>query len=309
MANIATLAMKVSADIGNFTKDIAAASELIQKMDKVVQATSPSMRNLKDAAQGYGTMLSAVAEAQKRVNEYPLLENQTALRESTELTEKLRNKLGELAEKAPDDILKMKPTLSNIQKAQEQLENLKQIAESTGQTELFAGAIERATKNIQTLTANTVQAQTEMESFKSVIFGFQNLPFQILLEIFKDVKKWFEGFAEKFDSKMGGWPSLILKLSAAFAGLIILLGTMQTQMGGLVASTAMWRSLWGSSVIVGGLKGIIVLLNSILGTQWAINAATLTWVSILTFGVAALVAGAIAGIATLSPPGWALRSL
>ena len=207
MATIANLAIKVSANISDLTQNINTVNSSIGQMAKKVQSVSPTLKNLADAAAGYGHMLSAVDAAQKRLNDSPLegmLENQQILNETTRVAGRLQERMAELGTGVADDILKMKPTLSNIKKAQQQLESLKTIAEQTGQTELLAGSIAQADANIQQLTANTVVAQTEMMSFKGVILGFQNFPFLILMGILKEIKKWLSDIVGLVDSRLNG---------------------------------------------------------------------------------------------------------
>jgi hypothetical protein len=61
MATIASLAIKISADIANVTKSAQMVASSIDNIAKVAEKATPGMKNLSDATSGLSVMLSAVS--------------------------------------------------------------------------------------------------------------------------------------------------------------------------------------------------------------------------------------------------------
>ncbi|GHT17105.1 hypothetical protein FACS1894189_2370 [Planctomycetales bacterium] len=129
MATIAALAIKVSANISDLTRGIKNVNSSIGYMVKTAQNATPSMKSLEDVSKGLEATLNAVSDAQTRLdNSTPegLMESQQLLTKTTEAAEKLQNEMNRIGEGVAGDILKMQPTLNNVFKAQEAVEQLKE---------------------------------------------------------------------------------------------------------------------------------------------------------------------------------------
>ncbi|GHT26808.1 hypothetical protein FACS18942_04950 [Planctomycetales bacterium] len=285
MATIASLAIKVSANIADLSKGINSINSSIGYMVKTAKNASPSLKSLEDVAKGAGAVMDAVAAAQKRVNDNPVdLESQMILTKTQEAAEKLKTELNRIGSGVSGDILKMTSTISNLQKAQQMVQQLK---DTFGET---SPIVQQAQANVGKLAADAGKAKMQMEGLKTVIFAINNAPFMLLGSIFKDMWQEITNLGSDFNKYFNGMPGVILKVSAVIASLIVLIGLMNTQMLTLNGSVTYFRSLWAGSIIAQGLQGFITMLNTMLGTQLALNAATMLWIGMFTLGIAAAVA-------------------
>ncbi|GHT34790.1 hypothetical protein FACS189427_02770 [Planctomycetales bacterium] len=67
MATIASLAIKVSANVADLSKGINSINSSIGYMVKTAKNASPSLKSLEDVAKGAGAVMDAVAAAQANV--------------------------------------------------------------------------------------------------------------------------------------------------------------------------------------------------------------------------------------------------
>ncbi|MDR1484124.1 MAG: hypothetical protein LBT09_04800 [Planctomycetaceae bacterium] len=94
MAIIAKLALKISADIGDLTKNAQDVISSVNNIAKVARNATPSIKNLEDASKGYSISLDAIQKAQARVknsNGAINLDDIAILREAEKAVEQLKN--------------------------------------------------------------------------------------------------------------------------------------------------------------------------------------------------------------------------
>ena len=124
MANIAQLAIRLVADMEKAQKDFGAMSATISNIEKSAKTATPSMKNLTDSVKGLGIMQDAVKKAEELYNTEQLDETKRLVEETTSAFGSMRDAVQRTAEVVGDDILKMKPTISNVQKAGKEVEKL-----------------------------------------------------------------------------------------------------------------------------------------------------------------------------------------
>ena len=259
-------------------------SSTISTIAQSAQNATPSMKNLTDSVKGLEMMQGAVQKAVE-INDIGTL---VAAKNACE---ELKSSVQRMGEGVGDDILQMKPTISNVQRAGQEVEKLIALQKELGENgHLLSNAVTKAQANMAELGNRTFQTQTEMKMLKSAIQGFNAVPFIVLSSILADIIKGMKDFGADFNEYFNGIPARIAQVTAAVLALTVAIGLAYTKTTALGMSTSYFMALWKSSVIYQGLGGIITLLNTILGTQMAITAATVAWVAAVTLGIAALIA-------------------
>jgi len=293
MANLAPLAIKLVANMEKAQKDFTTMSSTIASIEKSTKNATPSMKNLTDAVKGMNIMQDAVAKAQEAYNNEPMIETQRIVEQTTASLSMMKSTVENLGQGVSDDILHMKPTISNVQKAQAEVQKLKALhadLEKQGQGHLLADSIKQSEANMAELGSRTVQLNAEMQMFKTTLMGINAAPFMVLSVLVSDLLSGMRGIGKEFNEKFGGMPGRIFQVTVAFGALVTVIGLASAKMTALGISTSYFMGLWKSSVIYQGLAGVITLLNSILGTQIAITAATVAWVAVVTLGIGAVIA-------------------
>jgi len=284
MPNIAKMALKFVADLEQAQKDFTTMSATIANIENSAKTATPSMRNLTDAVKGLGMMEGAVQKAVE-------VQDIDTITHAKNACEALKSTAQRMGEGVADDILKMKPTISNVQKAQGEIQKLIALQKEMGNNGyLLDDAIKNAQRSMAELGNQASQVNMEMQMIKSVVMGINTLPFRVLSSVFAEILKNTKGWGETFNTST-------VRAVAVTGALVIALGLAGAKMTALGVSTSYFVGLWKSSIIYQGLAGVITLLNTILGTQIAINAATLAWVGIATLGIGLLVA-AVASLVT-----------
>ena len=294
MANITKLAIKLVADMEKAQKDFSAMSSTIANIEKSAKTATPSMKNLTDSVKGLGMMQSAVAKAQESHAGAALEEmeqTQKLVSETTAAYNNMQETVQRMGQSVGDDILQMRPTISNVQKAQGEVEKLIALQREMGENgHLLNDAVVQAQANMAELGNKTFQTNTEMMMLKSAINGLNMMPFMVLSTLMADMVKGMKEFGSEFNERFGGMPGKIAQATAAVLALTVALGLAFAKTTALGLSTSYFMTLWKSSAIYQGLAGVITMLNTILGTQIAITAATTAWVAVATLGLGVLIA-------------------
>ena len=280
MANIAKLAIKLVADMENAQKEFSSISKTISSIERSAKTATPSMNNLTDAVKGMQTMQGAVQKAVE-------IGDLGTLEKAKHVCDELKSTVQTMGEGVGEDILKMKPTISNVQKAQKEVEKLLALQKEMGaEGHLLDSAIQKAQMSMAELGNQTMQAKMEANLLKSALIGINSMPFMILSSLFADLLKNTKEWG-------GGFNTTAVRAVAVTGSLVIALGLAGAKMTALGVSTSYFVGLWKSSIIYQGLSGVITLLNTILGTQIAITAATVAWTAAATLGISVVV-GAVA---------------
>jgi len=93
MATIASLAVKIMANVRDLTKNVQDVVSSIDNIAKVTKSATPSMKKLEDSAKGLSIMFDAVSKAQERLDSSTpegLLETQQIMTQTQETAEKLK---------------------------------------------------------------------------------------------------------------------------------------------------------------------------------------------------------------------------
>ena len=174
MANIAKLAIKLVADMENAQKEFSSISKTISSIEKSAKTATPSMNNLTDAVKGMQTMQGAVQKAVE-------IGDLGTLNKAKHVCDELKSTVQTMGEGVSEDILKMKPTISNVQKAQKEVEKLLTLQKEMGaEGHLLDGAIQKAQENMAVLGNQTMQAKMEANLLKSALIGINSMPFMVL---------------------------------------------------------------------------------------------------------------------------------
>ena len=271
-------------------------SSTISNIEKSAKTATPSMKNLTDSVKGLGIMQDAVKKAEEAYNVEPLIETKRLVDETTSAYGSLKETVQRVGAGVGDDILQMKPTISNVQAAGKEVEKLKALMSELDQQkkglgkELLGGSLKKANDEMAKLQNSTFQTQTEMKMLKSAIQGLNAVPFIVLSSLLADIIKGMKDFGSEFNERFGGMPARIAQATAAVTALVVVIGLATAKTTALGLSTTYLVSLWKSSVIYQGMAAIIPLLNTILGTTWKITAATMTYVAAATLGIGVLIA-------------------
>ena len=293
MANLAKLAIKLVADMEKAQKDFNSMSQTITSIEKSAKNATPSMKNLTDSVNGLGMMQEAAAKAQEMYDNEPLKETKRLVDEATDSLGTMKSTVENMSKGVADDILHMKPTIANVQKAQGEIQKLKALhaeLEKQGHGGLLADSIKQAEANMGDLSNRTVQAQSEANMLKTTLMALNAIPFRVLTTVFSDIVGGMKTFGNEFNERFGGMPARIAQVTAAVTALVVVIGLATAKTTALGVSTSYFMALWKSSTIYQGLGGVITLLNTILGTQIAITAATVAWVAVATLGIGVLIA-------------------
>ena len=127
MANLAPLAIKLVANMEKAQKDFSIMSSTISSIEKSAKNATPSMKNLTDAVKGMTVMQDAAAKAQEMYNNEPLIETKRLVDETTNSLGTMKSTVENLGQGVAEDILHMKPTIANAQKAQGEIQKLKAL--------------------------------------------------------------------------------------------------------------------------------------------------------------------------------------
>ncbi|MCL2710271.1 MAG: hypothetical protein FWE95_05270 [Planctomycetaceae bacterium] len=283
MANIAKLAIKLVADMEKAQKDFSSMSSTIASIEKSAKTATPSMRNLTDAVKGLGMMQKAVANAQEMsAHALPeqMVETQRVVNETTASLGNMKTTVENLGRGVSDDILQMKPTLSNVQKAQGEIQKLVALQKELGDNgHLLTDSIKTVQANMANLGNAAMQTKSEMMMLKSAINGINMLPFMVLSGIFTEMVSGMKGFMSDFNERFGGMPARIAQVTAAVTALVVVLGLATAKTTALGLSTSYFMALWKSSVIYQGVSGFITLVTALAVKIWACATATAAWLA------------------------------
>ncbi|MDR1182934.1 MAG: hypothetical protein LBL13_13255, partial [Bacteroidales bacterium] len=303
MATIATLALKISSDFGDLTKNAQDIINSIDNIAKVAGIATPSMKNLEDASKGYAISLDAIKKAQDKHALSPTPENLQLWRDATNMVDRLRDSVGRLGQGVAGDILKMTPTINNVMEAQKQIQKLKELrnelANRGGNVTGLDTAIAQATDNLGTLTRRTSEAQIQTQILNSTIMAVNNLPFMILSSVLKDVCEWFVKITGIWNENSKGWYGTVARTVAVFAALTVVIGLLYSRQTMLNGATTYFHALWNSSIIIQGIKGFISLLGTVIAMITAAIFGTNGWTAAqwqLNIAMAANPIGAIVAI-------------
>jgi hypothetical protein len=305
MANLAKLAIKLVADMDKAQKDFTSMSTTIASIEKSAKTATPSMKNLTDAVKGYGIMQEAVKKAQEAYDNSPvesLLETKQLVTQTTNAYGELKTAVQTLGDGVSDDILNMTPTISNVQRAQKEVEKLKALQQelAVGDRWMLDESIKKAQESMAKLGNDTMQTKIEANMLKSTLMGINALPFMVISIVLADIIKGMKDFGSQFNEKFGGMPAKIIQVTAAIAATVIVIGLANVKMTALGVSTSYLMGLWKSSLIYQGLAGFISLLGvayaktmALLAAQYALNAA---WGIFLAATGIGLIVAAVAAI-------------
>lgn len=243
------------------------------------------MKNLLDVTKGYSAVLKTAEDAQQKLANNAVFDKEReTMSKTVEVAEQLKNKIQTLGAGVGEDILKMKPTIANVQKAEAEIQKLIALQKEMGDNgHLLNDAIQNAQEGMAELGNKAMQAKIETQMLKSVLMGINTMPFMVMSTLLADIIKGTKEFASTFNPTM-------MRSIAVTGAFVIALGLAFTKMTALGVSTSYFKGLWQSSVIYQGLAGVITMLNTVLGTQLAINAATMVWVGLATLGIGAVIA-------------------
>ena len=280
MATLAPLAIKLVANMEKAQKDFGAMSATISSIEKSAKNATPSMKNLTDAVKGMTIMQDAAAKAQEMYSNEPLEETKRIVDQTTESLGTMKTTVENLGQGVSDDILQMKPTISNVQKAQGEIQKLKALhaeLEAQGQGGLLADSIRQAEANMAELSNRTVQAQSEANMLKTTLMALNAIPFRILATVFSDIMGGMKTFGNEFNERFGGMPARIVQITAAVTALVVVIGLAHAKTTALGLSTSYFMALWKSSIIYQGVSGFITLVTVLNAKIWACAIATSAW--------------------------------
>jgi len=162
MANIAKLAIRLVADMEKAQKDFSSMSSTIASIEKSAKHATPSMKNLTDSVKGLGMMQEAVKKAEEAYNVEPLIETKRLVDETAAAYGNMQESVLKMGQSVGDDILQMKPTISNVQAAGKEVEKLIALQQELGENgHLLNGALTKAQENMAELGKQTFQTQTK----------------------------------------------------------------------------------------------------------------------------------------------------
>jgi hypothetical protein len=162
MANIAKLALKIVVDMEKAQEDFTSMTSTISSIEKSAKSATPSMNNLTDAVKGLGMMQDAVKKSEEVYNNEPLLETKRLVDQTTAAYGSMRDTVQKLGQGVSDDILNMKPTIANVQKAETEIKKLLALQKEMGANGyLLDGAIQKAQSSMMELGNKTMQTQME----------------------------------------------------------------------------------------------------------------------------------------------------
>ncbi|MDR0705238.1 MAG: hypothetical protein LBF88_09640 [Planctomycetaceae bacterium] len=276
MATITKLALRISADIGDLTKNAQDVIASVNSIAKVAGNATPSMKNLEDAANGYSIALDAVKKAQDRfsnANGFDQLTEATNIwNEADKAAKTLRDTVERLGQGVANDILNMEPTINNVLKAQKEVQKLKdlkkQLVSQGAEASILDAEIREATENVGTLSMNVAETTIQMEAFKSAIFAIQNVPFSILSSIFSDLLKDVQNWGQSINKTLGDIPMRVTRTIAVLTALLVLLGLCFVKLTAIGISTSYVMALVKSSLIYQGLAGVVTMLGTIITATW-----------------------------------------
>ncbi|GHT17103.1 hypothetical protein FACS1894189_2360 [Planctomycetales bacterium] len=129
------------------------------------------------------------------------------------------------------------------------------------------------------LATRTSETQMQMEGLKGTIYAINNLPFTILANVFKDLLGYAKSIGSEFNERWNGLPGIILKVTAIFSALVVIIGLAATSMDVLNGKVTYLKALWNSSMIVQGFAGFATLLGGIITSLGAIIAQYVVWIA------------------------------
>ena len=194
-------------------------SNTIASIEKSAKTATPSMKNLTDAVKGLGMMQEAVKKAQAESRAVPLfVEEKRLVEETTAAYGNLKTAVQSIGQSVGDDILNMKPTISNVQRAGKEVEKLIALQKELGSDgHLLDDAVKKAQANMAELGNKTFQTKSEMMMLKSVIQGMNAMPFMVLSVLVADLIKGMKDFGADFNEKFNGMPAKIAQVTALSA--------------------------------------------------------------------------------------------
>ena len=246
-------------------------SSTISTIAKSAQNATPSMKNLTDSVKGLDIMQGAVQKAVE-INDISTIAN------AKNACEELKSTVQRMGEGVSDDILKMKPTISNVRMAGQEVEKLIALQKELGENgHLLNDAVTKAQANMAELGKRTFQTQTEMKMLKSAITGINSMPFVVMSVLVADLIKGMKDFGAEFNERFDGVPAKIAQVTAAVLALTVALGLAFTKTTALGLSTSYFMTLWKSSIIYQGLAGFITMATVLSAKIWACATATSAW--------------------------------
>jgi hypothetical protein len=270
MATIASLALKVSADIGDLTKNIGDIINSVNNIAKVAGNATPSMKNLKDATLGYSIALDALKKAEERKDLLGGvdLDANNRFNEAEKMANKLKDTVAKIGESSATDILNMQPTIKNVMKAQQEIKRLSDlrdiIAQKGGDVTGINSAITQAETNMGDLARRVSETNIQSQMLNSTIMGMNSMPFIILSSILKEVLDSFKNIIGIWDENSNGLYGSIAKVIAGFVALSIVIGLVFSRQTLLNGASTYLHAIWSSSIIVQGLKGFVSLLGTVI---------------------------------------------
>jgi len=316
MATLAPLAIKLVANMEKAEKDFAAMSKTIASIEKSAKTASPSMKNLTDAVKGLGMMQNALKKAEEVYNNEPLIESKRLVDETTAAYGNLKSTVQNLGQGVSDDILQMKPTIGNVQKAQQEVEKLKALQTELGANgHLLNDSLQQAQANMSGLQNQTLLTNAATKAFKTTLNGLNTMPFMVLSVLLADILKGMKGFLSDFNEKFGGMPAKIAQVSAALGAIVVLVGLLGTQTTALGVQTSFLFGLWKSSMIHQGLAGALALTMKCvaataawLTAQLGLNTAWAWFLGATGIGLILVAVGALVACVTSLTMGWSKTS-
>ena len=284
MSIIANLAVKISANISDLTKNVSDVTASLDNIAKAAAKTTPSIKNMEDAMKGLDVMSKSLAEVQGKIGTEWLdgfVDDQVNVMDKLDSAiDKIKGNFNSMAQGAADDILKMKPTTENIIEAQKRVTQLKEVAAELATRGIdISEAIAQAEQNASGLANQVIETQVGMESFKAVLFSINAVPFMVLSNVLTDLIGGMKNFGTEFNERFNGVPGKILQVIAVLSSLIIVLGLAHAKMATLGVSTTYFTSLLKSSLVYQGFAGFVALIPVAAAGIWTAAAATAAWLA------------------------------
>ncbi|MDR1957439.1 MAG: hypothetical protein LBQ54_00045 [Planctomycetaceae bacterium] len=303
MATIASLAIKVSANIGDLVNKMKDVQSSVQDMANVMQSSSAEVRSLQSNSLALTTAYSAMTASIRELNSvqdkarYGAFDAEAllpGLEKTVDVTREafgnIRNSVTKNAEDIAKGIGRAVPNIQNFQKACAKLTELRNLAQImqdlTGDSDAMNDVLEAAQEGLNQLALNITNAKMEATAFNAVLAA-QALPFALLSGVIQDIWGAVTGFFSMVNERLNGVPGMILKITGVLVLVIALIGYCASGTVSWAVAQAYLNALWQSNFFVVGLKGFMALIlpattltwlqvaatNAWAAAQWAVNAA------------------------------------